>query len=437
MKSWSSSTAGTVVVWAAWILCGGACDSVDSSRIQQWKGTEKGPRKLESALANGSVAPKLRAEAALALVDIGKAETTEQTLAGLPPADRAAVAAELVPLYAKVVQTGSVVQARDARDGLFTLRPQVGPAEQEKIDAVLLPALSRELRAGRVAGGRHSIERILEAMGPKSAPMLLAILEDPAAPYMGVVDLLAKVEDPAAREQAGQILVRRAAGMPSIPPQLWRSLGMLGGKAATDFLQEKAEKGHERDAVLASQAMQQGPRNPALVSFAMRMAGDQRANKAVRDEMFGLLEYVGTPEAADGALRIIASDPDPVVRYRAYETAVAIGKEGVIPAALETFPLAASYKREDVVDFLVKDIQKVGVAARPAIIKSLTSKSPLARMTALLAFEAVGTSADAPEVAKLESDRASVRGFPAGATVGREAARIAGILQTRSDGGKP
>jgi HEAT repeat protein len=169
----------------------------------------------------------------------------------------------------------------------------------------------------------------------------------------------------------------------------------------------------------------------------MRMAGDQRANKAVRDEMFGLLEYVGTPEAADGALRIIASDPDPVVRYRAYETAVAIGKEGVIPAALETFPLTASYKREDVVDFLVKDIQKVGVAARPAIVKSLTTKSPLARMTALLAFEAVGTSADAPEVAKLESDRASVRGFPAGATVGREAARIAGILQTRSDGGKP
>ena len=168
--------------------------------------------------------------------------------------------------------------------------------------------------------------------------MLLALLEDPAAPYAGVVDLLAKIEDPEARERGGRSPGPAGSGHALNPPQLWRSLGMLGGKSATEFLQEKVEKGHERDAVLAAQALQQGPRNPGLVAFAMRMAGDQRANKAVRDEMFGLLEYVGTPEAADGALRIIASDPDPIVRYRAYETAVAIGKEGVIPAALDTFP---------------------------------------------------------------------------------------------------
>jgi hypothetical protein len=438
--TWLATMRRWPVFFVACMALAGACDDVDSSNIQRWKGTQKGPRKLESALANHGVPPRLRAEAGLALIEIGKADAAEQTLAGLAPADRSAVAAELIPLLAGVLQAGSVTQARDARDGLFALRTQLAATDQAKIaeiDAVLLPALGKELRAGRVAGGRYSIERILQTIGPAAAPTLLQVLEDPAAPYIGVVELLSKVSDADVRERASQVLVRRAAGMPSIPPQMWRALGLLGGKAATEFLQNKVEKGHESDAVLAAQALQNGPRNPALVPFAMRIAGDQRANRAVRDEMFGLLEYVGTPEAVEGAIRVIASDPDPVVRYRAYEAAVAAGKEGAIQVALETFPMTASYKREDVVDFLVKDIQKVGIAARPAIVKALASRSPLARMTAVLAFEAVGTAADAPEVQKLEGDRATVRGFPPGATVGREAARIAGILQTRADGGKP
>ena len=53
-------------------------------------------------------------------------------MAGLAAADRAAVAAELIPLYGKVVQTGSVVQAREARDGLFSLRSQVGAPSRRR-----------------------------------------------------------------------------------------------------------------------------------------------------------------------------------------------------------------------------------------------------------------------------------------------------------------
>ena len=221
--------------------------------------------------------------------------------------------------------------------------------------------------------------------------MLLQLLEDPAAPYLPVVDLLAKVADPETREKASAALVKRAAGQPSIPPQLWRALGMLGGNPVTDFLQEKAEKGHERDAVLASQALQQGPRNPGLVAFAMRMAGDQRASRAVRDEMFGLLEYVGTPEAADGADR--ASSPPIPIRWcatgptrRRWRSA----RKGSSRPRWTPSRQAASYKREDVVDFLVKDIQKLGPSARAVLPKVLASKSALARMTGLLAYEADG-----------------------------------------------
>jgi len=147
---------------------------------------------------------------------------------------------------------------------------------------------------------------------------------------------------------------------------------------------------------------------------------------------------VGTPEAKDGAVNIIATDPEPLVRYRAYETALAIGKADAVVSALEAFPATATHKREDVVDFLAKDIQKLGPATgRPASVAALASKSPLARVTGVLALETIGTAAESPAVAKLSGDRATVKGFPPGASVGKEAARVAGILQTRPDGGKP
>jgi hypothetical protein len=386
------------------------------------------------------VPAKLRAEAALALLNIAKPEGVEAAVPGLPADERDAVTAELVPLLIAQMQNGSVNEARDARDGLFSLREHATPQVKQQIDAALLPALARELRAGRTAGGRYSIDRILQAVGPAASPMLLQVLEEPAAPYPALVEVLAKSGDPETKDKAAEALVRRASALPELPIQMWRALGQIGGKAAFEYLQNKVEKGHERDAVLAAQALQQGPRSPGLVALAMRLAGNQLANRAVRDEMFGLLEHVGTPEAKDGAIRIIATDPDPLVRYRAYETALAVGKADAVVPALEAFPAGGSYKREDVIDFLVKDITKLGADARPALPKALASPSALARMAAVLAYEAplpsdakksLGTAADAPAVLKLSGDKGTVKGFPPGQTVGKEAARVAAILQKR------
>lgn len=428
-----------VAVAVGWVCLLLACENVNSDAIQRWKNTEKGPGKLEDALRDSKLSPRLRAEAAQALVQIGRPEAVEAGLPSLPPGDRQAVSAELVPLFVAQLERGSVNEARDARDGLFSLREGATPELQKQIDAALLPSLARELRAGRVAGGRYTMDRVLLALGPPATPMLLQILDEPAAPYPAVVEVLTKIADPEARDKAAASLVKRAqASKGALPPQLWRALGQIGGKPAVEFLSEKVERGHESDALLAAQALQQGPRQPGLVTLAMKLAGNQRANKAVRDEMFGLLEYVGTPEAKDGAVNIIATDPEPLVRYRAYETALAIGKADAVVSALEAFPTTATHKREDVVDFLAKDIQKLGPATgRPAAVSALASKSALARVTGVLALETIGTAAEAPAVAKLSGDRSTVKGFPPGATVGKDAARVAGILQTRPDGGKP
>jgi len=70
----------------------------------------------------------------------------------------------------------------------------------------------------------------------------------------------------------------------------------------------------------------------------------------------------------------------------------------------------------------------------------LTSPSPLARMAAVLALEApppskpnghVGVPEDALALLKLADDKATIKGFPSGVTVGSEAKRVASLLQAK------
>src|SRR4051812_35786390 len=67
----------------------GACNKPTSDNIQLWKTTEKGPDRLKDALGDHGVAPKLRAEAAVALVDIGQADEVDTIIGKMPVEDRA------------------------------------------------------------------------------------------------------------------------------------------------------------------------------------------------------------------------------------------------------------------------------------------------------------------------------------------------------------
>jgi hypothetical protein len=420
-------------------LVASGCESVSSDSIARWKTTQKGPAKLQEAVKDSSVPANLRAEAAAALVDIGMADEADQALGTVPAGARADLVKALVPLYIQQLKAPALPKARAARDALFNARSLAGPEEQRQIDAVLLPSIEADLRAGRVSGGRNSVDKMLAAIGPVSAPMLVSLLEDPRVPFEGVVESLDRVADPASRERGGAALVKRATASPQISVAMWRALGSLGGRTAGAFLMQKAAGNSGTDAVSAIQALEQR-HEPALLPMALAMAGDPKANKSVREEMFGLVEKIGGPEAQRGLVRIIAADANELVRYRAYEAALAAGGAEAVVPALEAFPAKASYKKEDVVDYLVKDIAKIGRPARPALTRALASPAALARMTAVLALEAplasdpgkhLAGTADAPGVLKLSGDKGTVRGFPPGDSVGKEAARVGAVLQKR------
>src|SRR3954447_12966297 len=117
-------------------LAAAGCERVSSESIAQWKTTQKGPGKLQDALKDSSLAPKLRAEAAAALVDINMADEADQALAAVPAVNRAEIVKNLIPLYIAEMSNPSMPKARAARDGLFSVRAYADPDDQRQIDAV-------------------------------------------------------------------------------------------------------------------------------------------------------------------------------------------------------------------------------------------------------------------------------------------------------------
>jgi len=410
----------------------GGCSKPTSDSIQQWKTTQKGPERLHDTLADHSVPAKLRAEAAIAMIDIGHAEEVDTVMGGVSADDRAEMAKTLVPGYEAAMGADRGERGLAYRDALFSLRQSVPAEDRKRIDAVLLASLEEDFKAGKLRQGRHSLDKMLTAMGPDASAMLVRVLAMDV-PYAQAAQVLAKIGDEASRDKGAAALIARIPKLKTTdkrPDLVYKALGGLGGPTAVKYLEEKVTSADKEDALIAARALGER-RDPAVLPFALKIAADPKADKTLRDEMFGVVEGIGGLDSEKALVGIISSDKDEIVRYRAFESILAARKADGIQPGLEAFPASASYKKVDVDDLLVKLIEKQGQPARPALIKTLGSRAPLARMTAAMALEQIGRAPDAPALEKLAGDSAPVKGFPAGETVGKQAAKAAEIVKKR------
>lgn len=422
--------------WApALLILVAACSTrVTSENIATWKTTQKGPERLHDALADHGVAAKLRAEAAVALIDIGRGEEVEQILAAAPADDRAEIVKALEPQLEVAMKDPSPDKALAYRDELFSLRAGAPAEDQKRIDNALLGSLEAEMKTGKLRQGRHSLDKMLTAIGAPAGAMLVRVLALPEVPYAPAAEMLGKIGDEAARDKGAAALVGRASQIKDAdrsPEKLDRALGMIGGPTAVTYLEHEVSACKGEPALVATRALRER-RDPSVLPFALKIASDPKADKALRDEMFEVVANVGGLEAEKGLLGIISSDKDEMVRYRAFDAELTARKaDGIVPA-LEAFPASATYKRVDVDDLLVKLIEKLGQPARPALVQALGSRVPLARMTAAMALAQIGRPDDAAALNKVASDSATIKGFPAGDTVGKEAAAAVDAVKKRS-----
>jgi len=170
-----------------------------------------------------------------------------------------------------------------------------------------------------------------------------------------------------------------------------------------------------------------------MVPLAKAIAGDVKLKdrKAVlRDDAFTLLERIKDKSSLEALLGFL-SDKDDRVRYRAVEGIIAgFGADG-LTKLLEGLPPGYTYKKEDVEDFIEKDIIAIGPRALEPMRAMLGSQNPVARLVAARVLGRVGTKEDIPALRKLAADKTRIKGWPKGATVGSEARAAVPILLHR------
>jgi hypothetical protein len=405
------------------------CGRASPEAIERWKREPEGADKLAAAVGDARLGAELRARAATALVESGGVDRAEAAVAGLPIDDRAGVIAALIPQLARLLDAAAA-QAGDAREALYSLREQAtADAAKSGIDAVLLPALEKDLRADRPRVGRMAIKDMLVGVGPASVPMLQRVLDDGAAPFAGTVEILDKVGDGPAREQGGAALVKRARAAPPVAPALWSAIATLGGKDVVAFLQDRVEHGAPAEAESAAETMTKLRREPALLPFALRVAAAPATAAKVREHLFEVVEKIGSEEAREGLAKLVGAAPDPAIRYRAFDAALKVGRGKAIVPSLEALPQDTKYTAEEVREHLVRPLASMpGLDSREGLFKCLESKVPLARLVAVLVLEKMGFASDAGPIGKLAGDKGRVQGLR-GQTVGTEAERVAAVLR--------
>jgi hypothetical protein len=424
-RSWVSF--GLLVVLA------GGCRPVTAEQVASWKGSDEGRERLVTALRDEGVPLAVRAQAGAALAEVGWFDRLESALAGMPFDGRARLIPAIVPLVAPSLDAPDQSKAHDAREALFSLRRQATTDEGTKaVDAALVPALERELRAGRGEGGGHSAKEMLLTYGAAAAPVALRVLDDVKAPYDTAVEIIDKVGDQAARDQGSSALVKRARAASPTPAPLRKALSKLSGAPAIAFLEEKIEQGAPQEKLDAAATLGECRLDKTVVPFAVKVAKDRSNTPALREQLVAVLEKLPSDEARLGLVQLIEADPDPAFRYRAFAAVVKSGSGRTVRKALEAFPASISFRPDEVREKLVAPIASLGFRGREETFQSLDSKAPLARMVAIWTLEKAGFGGDAKQLDKHTADKGRVKGITP--TVGAEAARAAAALKGKGSG---
>lgn len=401
------------------------CEKVSVETIDRWKGTVKGPDKLQDAFTNSGLDPDLRARTAIALQSLGRGEFVASALKSMSPSDRAPVVSALVRLQSATVQSGEGA-VQDARDGLFMVREYTTGGDRKAVDEALMAAIENQMTSAGKMGGSQSLAKIVEALGPEATPLLVKLMGLPKAPHGEVAELLSKVGDAEAKSQAGDAYLPRVKKSGGAERGAWQALGLLPSPAVVAYLKQQVDQAPWQQGQQAARALTLQP-HPDLGDFALERAANPKLHGNVREEMFTLASTCCGSATVPGLVTLMQKASDPMVKYRAFSAVLqAAGAEGIDPG-LDGLD-KTNVKPEDAEDFLAKEAAKLGAPARQASLKLLSSPVPLKRMVAVLCLAKVGKPDDAQQLKALANDKMTVKGFPAGQTVGAESVRVASLL---------
>ncbi len=454
----------TRAAWVAILLAVGAC-KVGAEDIEYWKGTVKGPGKIVSVMLADKYPIDLRTQAALALIDMERTDRDgtndlQQGLTRLDDNERNQIITGMVPgleglmkqVDASATGAASARQIR-AKDAAFVLITHAPPDVKQKLTDDVIAWYMEDFN-GRSLAGNYSAEQVVRAIGPAAAKELIKGMKArmPSAALVKMVQLIGTVADANAKKEAGTKLIAIADEMESkdflawlkqsVKEQAERQQAKLDAKAIDKAAETNRDNFINEGAIPAMKYLADVPvvkkrllqiaaapapgdagterRQHALMALEgkvdksdlpqiMQLALNKDNPTTVRDYAFDRVGDIRSTEALPELQKLVGSNEDPRLRWRAGELMIAIGGAGVVQDFFSRLPSNGDYPPEELEGYATR-LGTITPAPAEALKAQLDSSNWYAKVIALRYFERKGGADDIKRIDGLSSDKTAVKG---------------------------
>jgi hypothetical protein len=466
---------------------------VNSTDVDTWKGTMKGPGKIVAVILAEKYDIALRTHAALALVqmerqDVDGVAELQHALQALPPETRTSIVDGLAPGLETMMTTGAE-KASDsvdegppphqirAKDAAFLLTSQASAATREALTKAVISWYVEDFN-GRSLAGNFSAEQVVRALGAPAAAILVDALssELPQQALVKLSELIGQLGSAEGKAKAGSRLVAIEREMEGD-----KFLGWLTGK----IREQMSSSGAVPDAAKVAKVAELNRHNfiiegsiPALkyladqkevsdrlLQIASTPGADQRitdrrtralqalegkvskghlqqllalaldkANPvSVRDYAFDRVGDIRSPEAIPPLWVLVSDAADGRLRWRASELVLALGGPGVIAEFFSKLPGGDTEFAPEELEGYASRMGQMTPLPVEVLRAQLNSPNWWQRVIAIRFFERKGVAADVARLSKLAGDSAETKGkgWPKAQTVGKVAQAAVAALQDR------
>jgi len=405
--------------------------TVTEEKIELWKTTQNGPKKLAGAMIDTSIDTPLRAKAGVALVAINEWDFFREAFQKMERADAQGVILGMTPLLGELVGGGGpdatiTREQIDAKDALFITLDHAEGEAREAVSRHLIAWCTQGQYNQRAMAGQYNSRTIVRKLGAPAAEAMIPMMTVDEVTNEYIANLIRDIDDAAVIEKASAHWAGvLKANLAKVGEFHMVVAGVIGGEALADALVELASAKDlsaelQRFALRAySMAFEKGhmKASPGRMERLFEMAESAEYDKYHREETYLTIAQIGEASAADRVARLL-QEKDFFMRLVGLRCLLRMDGPGQIGRALGTRGLAASAREiAEVVDWVGRfpDL-------REALLEVASSGTPFARGVALQALATVGGAADAEAIGGLAGNRTRLpKGFEHG-TVG-EAAR--------------
>ena len=409
-----------ILFFAALLVTG--CN-VTEEKIELWKGTQNGPKKLADTVGDSSVPAKLRAKAGVALVQINEWNLFRKTFSDMPKEDRDEIVLIIAPMLGEISKgsvdneaSGPSKEQVDAKDGLYNLLEYAGPKSLAAVQDPLISWCTQGNLNVRYKAGNYTISAVAKKVGARAADQMTKLLTMDQVAISHIAKLIREINDAAALNKAslsyGKTLLKNVKKITEAHLLAAASIGGTGVANALVALATNSDLSEELQRFsLRAYSQSLGTKyikpDKKLTEKLFEMAEDTKFDQFQREETYLTIAQSATVEDTPRIAKLL-KEKDFFWRQVGLRILMRVDGEGQLEKALKTKMLATT-KREtaDIIDWVAKFPKLT-----PTIRKLLKSKNLFIKAVCVYVLAANGKiDKDADALKALVNSKSKISKF--------------------------